>query len=100
MRRVRKMIDLEQLLPIMLYISLIILVIFLIALVIRLMKTLNRVDTILDDVNRKMIKVDGLFDIIDRTTDAASHVSDKIISGISNAINFVFRRKRGNEDDE
>ncbi len=94
------MIDLEQLLPILLYISLIILVIFLIVLIIRLIKTLNRVDIILDDVNRKMIKVDGLFDIIDRTTDYASSISDKVISSISNAINFVFRRKRGNEDDE
>ena len=54
------MIDLEQLLPILLYISLIILVIFLIVLIIRLIKTLNRVDIILDDVNRKMIKVDGM----------------------------------------
>ncbi len=94
------MIDLNEILPILLYIALITLVIILIVFVIKLMKTLARVDIILDDVNRKMIKVDGLFDVIDRTTDMASEVSDKIINFVSNAINFVFRRKRGSEDDE
>ncbi len=94
------MINLEELLPIVLYIALLVLVIITIVFVIRLIKTLSKVDIILDDVNRKMIKVDGLFDIIDRTTDIASNFSDKIISGISNGINFIFRRKRGREEDE
>ncbi len=94
------MINLEELLPIILYIALITLIIFSIAFIIRLIKTLSKVDIILDDVNRKMIKVDGLFDIIDRTTDYASNISDKIIGAISNAINFVFRRKRGRNEDE
>lgn len=94
------MINVEDLLPIILYIALIVLVIFSIVFVIRLIKTLSKVDIILDDVNRKMIKVDGLFDIIDRTTDYASNLSDKLISAVANGINFVFRRKKGRDIDE
>ena len=94
------MIDINELLPILLYIALIILVIFVIVFVIRLTKTLNKVDLLLDDVNRKMVKVDGLFDIIDRTTDFASNISDKVISAVSNGINFIFRRKKGRGKNE
>ncbi len=92
-------IDMGDMLTFLLYVALLILVISLIVFVIRLTKTLSKVDILLDDVNRKMVKVDGLFSIIDRTTDYASAFSDKVISAVTNAINFVFRRKRGNEDE-
>ena len=90
----------DILLPILIGV-LIILVIFLIGLVIKLINTVERINGILDDVNRKLIKVDGLFDLIDKTTDCASNFSDKIVSSISNTINKIFRRKvKGNDDDE
>ena len=88
-------IDLKDVLPILLYIALIVLVIYLIIFVVRLLKTLNRVDVILDDVNHKLVKVDGVFDLIDHTTDAAAGLSDKIINGITSFINSIFARKKG-----
>lgn len=95
------MIDLEEVLPITLYIALIVLVIFAIYFVIRLLRTLNRVDNILDDITRKLVKVDGLFDLIDYTTDYAANLSDKIVSALSNVVNKVLRRRRGkSEEDE
>lgn len=94
------MIELESLLPILLYISLIVLVITVIIFVIRLIKTLDKVDIILDDVNSKMIRVDGLFSLIDRTADYAATLSDKVISLATNGINFLFKRKKGRDDDE
>lgn len=87
------MVSIEECLIIFLYITLIVLVIFLIAFVIRLMKTLNKVDNILDDANRKMHKVDGLFDIIDHTTDYAASLSDKIINAVTIGINKLFNRR-------
>lgn len=93
-------IDLNDFLMILLYISLIVLVIIFIVLGIKLMKTLKKVDGVLDDVNSKMGKVDGVFNLIDRTTDYASNISDKIISTLSNFINVLIRRKKGNDDDE
>jgi len=90
----------DILLPILIGV-LIVLVIFLIGLVIKLINTVEKVNGILDDVNRKLIKVDGLFDLIDRTADCASNFSDKIVTSISNTINKIFRRKKkGTDEDE
>ena len=94
------MIDLNEVLPITLYISLIILVIFAIYFIIRLLRTLNRVDYILDDVTKKLIKMDGLFDLIDHTTDYAANLSDKVVSLLSNVVNSVLRRKKGKSDED
>ena len=93
-------IDLNEFFEILLYISLIVLVIIFIVLGIKLIKTLGKVDKVIDDVNGKMNKVDGIFDIIDRTTDYATTISDKIIGGISSFVNILFKRKKGNDEDE
>ena len=93
-------VDLNEFLLIMLYVCLIALVIIFIILGIKLIKTLNKVDKIMDDVNLKMTKVDGVFSLIDKTTDFAAGVSDKIINGINSFINLILRRKKGNDEDE
>ena len=93
-------VDINELLGIILYIVLIILVIIFIVLGIKLIRTLNKVDKVIDDVNVKMSKVDGVFDIIDKTTNYATSISDKIFGGISSFINVLFRRKKGNDEDE
>lgn len=93
-------INLNDLLLLILYILLIVLVVIFIILGIKLIKTLKKVDTVIDDVNVKMNKVDGVFDIIDKTTDYASSISDKIISSVYNFINSLLKRKKGNDLDE
>lgn len=93
-------VDLNELLIAFLYISCIILVIVFIVLGIKLIKTLKKVDSVIDDVNGKMSKVNGVFDIIDKTTDYASSISDKIIGAISSFINVLLRKKKGNDEDE
>lgn len=94
------MIDIEVALRACLYVALIILVIIFIILGIRLIKTLKKVDGILDDVDEKMDKVNGVFDIIDKTTDIAVGISDKVVNKISKLIEGIFRRKKGNDLDE
>ena len=93
-------IELAELLPILLYIALIALVVALIVLVVKVINTLKKVDVILDDVNQKMVKVDGLFNVIDNMTDYAASISDKIIGGITNVINLIFRRRKGRDENE
>ena len=93
-------VELAELLPILLYVALIALVVALIVLVVKVINTLKKVDIILDDVNQKMVKVDGLFNIIDNMTDYAANLSDRIIGGITNMINLVFHRKKGRDKDE
>ena len=94
------MIDIEVALRACLYIALIILVITFIVLGIRLIKTLKKVDGILDDVEEKMDKVNGVFDIIDKTTDIAVGISDKIVNKISRVLENMFKRRKGNDLDE
>ena len=93
-------IELAELLPILLYVALIALVVALIVLVVKVINTLKKVDIILDDVNQKMVKVDGLFNVIDNVADYAASISDRIIGGITNVINLIFRRKKGRDEDE
>lgn len=93
-------ISLNELLISIIYISLIVLVIILIILGIRLIKTLRKVDDVINDVNVKIDKFNGIFDIIDKTADFASLVSDKVINGISTFINALFKKKKGNDEDE
>lgn len=94
------MINLTEFLGILLYVSLIVLVIICIILGINLIKTLKKVDKVIDDVDVKMKKVNGVFDIIDKTTDYASSISDKIIGSISNFVGALLRKKKGNDEDE
>lgn len=94
------LVNLNDLLTIILYICLIVLLIIFMILGIKLIRTLKKVDNVVDNVNVKMNKVDGVFDIIDKTTDYASSMSDKIVSAISNFINVLLKKKKGTDEDE
>ncbi len=93
-------IDVNEMLVVILYMSLIALVIIFAVLGIKLIKTLKKVDSVIDDVNGKMRKVNGVFDIIDKTTDYASSISDKVINSISGFITMLFKKKKGNSEEE
>lgn len=93
-------IDLFKFLQLILYIDLIVLVIIFIIVGIKLIRTLKKVDNVIDDVNGKINKVNGVFDIIDKTADYASTISDKIIGTISSFFNLLFKKKKGNDEDE
>lgn len=93
-------IDLSTLLPTLLYICLIVLVIVFIVFGIKLIKILDKTDEILDDVEKKIDQVDGVFEMIDRTTTYANTISDRIIDAIASFIGNIFRKKRGRDEDE
>ena len=93
-------VNLNEFLLLILYSSLIVLVIIFIIVGIRLIKTLKKVDNVIEDVNGKMNKVDGVFDIIDKTTDYAASISDKVIGAISSFVNVLLRKKKGNDENE
>lgn len=88
-----------ELLPIILYILLIILVVVAIVFLVRLIQIVGKVDKVVDEVDLKVKKLNGLFNIVDRTTDTLNIISDKVITGIVNSINAIFKkRKRKGED--
>ena len=94
------LIDVKELFFVILFISLIILIIVTIVAMVNLIKSLKKVNRILDNVDTKVKKLDGLFNIIDNTTDVINTFSDKIATGISNGITWLVNRKRkGDKND-
>ena len=91
---------LSELFPVILYFLLIILVIVLIILSIRVINTLKKVDIIVDDVNNKVNKLNGLFNVIDTATDTLSVLSNRIVSVVVNSIETLFNRKSKRKEDD
>ena len=58
------------------------------------------INIILDDVGRKLVKLDGLVNIIDKTTDFASSINDKIVSKVSSIVYKVFKKRKEKNKDE
>lgn len=92
-------IDFPLFLQMLVYITLIILIIIFIVLGIRLIGTLSKVDRILDDVERKLIKTDQIFEMVDTISDYASNIGDKVIGGFLKVVTKLIRKK-GNDEDE
>lgn len=72
-------------------------------LLVKLIITLGKVDKLVDDITEKSKKVDGVFNIVDKATDAVSSVSDKFISVIFNTVTGItnkFKKKGKDEDYE
>jgi len=80
---------------VILYTLLLILLIVLIILGIKMIITLNKVDHVVDDVNNKLGRIEGLFEIVDTATDAISLVNDKLVASIYGIFQKVFGRKKG-----
>lgn len=96
------MIDVNTFLLMMLYILGAILLVVLIVLGIKLIITINKIDAVVDDINGKVNKLNGLFQIIDVTTDRLALVSDKVVDGLSFLVKKIFVRNKNNgkETDE
>ena len=90
----------SELLPIILYTLLSILIIFIIVFVYKLIKTLDKTNEILDDVNGKVKKLDGLFEVIDRSADTINMITNRAVEVVIGAVGKLFKKKRKDEEDE
>lgn len=90
---------LNSVFPVILYFLLSILLLVLIILCVKAIGTLTKVNKVVDDVNFKVNKLNGVFNIIDSTTDALSLASDKIVNFIANGVNNLFTRKKKNKEE-
>ncbi len=86
-------------LPVLLYILGSILLIILIILGIKLIITMNKIEKVVDDVSVKVDKLNGLFSLIDITTDRLARVSDTIVDGISTIVRKIFRKRKGDNNE-
>lgn len=87
-------------LPIIIYILLIILLIVGIILGIKSIITINKVEKVVDDVNEKVESLNGLFQIVDFTTDKLVSITDKVVDGLSSFASKLFFRKKKNKKEE
>lgn len=88
-------------LPVLMYSLLSVLIVVLIVLGIRLLETVNRVNKLLDDVEKKMDSMNGLFNVMDFVTTKATVLTDTIASTIIGAVsNLVKKRKQKKENVE
>ena len=91
--------EILDILQVLLYILGSILLIVLIILGIKLIITMNKIENVVDDINVKVNKLNGLFSIIDLTTDKLVLLSDKLVDGISGLVRKLFSRKKRKDDE-
>ena len=84
---------LDIVLPVLLYTFGIILLIVLIILVIKLIMMLEKVDRIVDNGEGKVNSLDGLFMLIDKTTDSIALFSDSIVNALAGLVYRLFGKK-------
>lgn len=89
---------LNEIFPIILYFLGSILLIALIILTIKVIITINKVDKVVEDLNSKSRKLNGVFDIVDNAADTLSLISDKIVGFIINGIVGLFSRTKKEEN--
>ncbi len=89
-------------LPIVVYILLIILLIIGIILGVRLIGAMDKVDEVLNNVQKKVDSLNGLFSVIDFTTDKISAFSDRVVDTISGFFSRIgkWRKKPKYESEE
>ena len=85
-------------LPIILYTLGSILLVVLIILGIKLIITMNKITIIADDINTKLKSLNGVFSVIDLTTDRLEFITDKYVDGISSLIRRIFSKKKKEEE--
>lgn len=94
----------SEVLLIIIYSLIAILLIVMIVFTIKLFGTLSRINKTLDEVNTKVEKLNGVFNIIDTTTDYLSLLSDKLVDKVTNVISSLFskkdKKKEGEDEDE
>lgn len=90
----------NEILPIILYVLGSILLIVLIVLGIKLIIMMDKLNVTVDNINTKINSFNGLFHVIDFTTDKLAMVSDKVVSSITDFIKKIFNKSKEEEENE
>ena len=85
---------LNEIFPIILYFLGAVLLIVVIILVTRLISTVDKVNVLLDDVEDKSQKLNGLFDAIEKIGDTVSAANNKVTGFIAGIASKMFKEKK------
>ena len=87
-------------LTVVLYVLGSILLVVLIILGIKLIITMNKIEVVVDDINKKVKTLDGFFSMIDFTTDKLALLSDRFVDAATSVIRRLFKRKEEEKSNE
>lgn len=87
-------------LPLVLYFLGSILLVVLIILCVKLIVTMNKIENLVDDISVKIKSLNGLFSIIDTTTDKLALLSDRVVDVVASIIRKIFKKKEGVENND
>lgn len=87
-------------LAVILYVLGSILLVVLIILGIKMIKMMDKINITVDNINKKVDSLNGLFSIIDFTTNKLAIVSDKVAEGITVLIKKIFNKKMEEDENE
>ncbi len=89
-----------QFLPIVIYLLLIALLVIGIIIGVKTIITMNKVEKVVDNVNEKVESLNGVFSIIDFTTDKIASFTDKVVEVAGNLFSKLIFRKKGKKESE
>lgn len=91
---------LQVYLPICIYILLIILLVIGIILGVRLINAMNKVDEIIENVEGKVNSLNGLFNVIDFTTNKITNFGDRFVDLFTGLVNKIGKRRNARDEME
>ena len=80
-------------LPILIYILLCVLIVLLIIISIKVIRTMNRVEEIVNDVDEKVKSLNGVFNIVDSVTDKLSALTEVIADSVVLFVKGLFKKR-------
>lgn len=83
----------NDVMPVIIYLLLSILIIVLIILGLKLLKTVDKVNRTLDDVNNKMSSFDGFLGFIETTGDYINAFADRSMNFLYDKFNKIIKKK-------
>lgn len=87
-------------LPIVIYVLIIIFLVVGIILGVKSIKTMNKVEKVVDNVNDKVESLNAVFNVIDFTTDKIASFTDKLVDGVSGVFGRLFTKKKQDKKED
>ena len=91
---------LNAILPIIIYFLLILLLIVVIVLGIKFIITIDRINSIIEDVQEKVESLNTIFKVATKTADKVSYFGSKVVDSVIGMLNKVLGVKNRKDDDE
>ena len=70
-----------------------------IVLAIKAIETLTKVNTLLDDAQDKMNRLNGFFQMMDAISDKAAIITDTVVSSITSVITRIFKKRKKKKEE-